>query len=157
MDLKDIGKLIIFIAICQMAGIVGSVFTFGAIPGWYATLVKPEISPPNWVFGPVWTSLYTLMGIAAYLAYQKSGELAHPAIIAFGGQLVLNTLWSIVFFGLQSPGLAFAVILTLLLAIVLTINLFWGLSKRAAALMVPYLLWVAFASLLNYRIWVLNP
>ena len=138
MELKDIGKLILFIVICQMAGIIGSFFTFDAIPGWYATLMKPDFSPPNWVFGPVWTTLYAMMGIAAYLIYRKREELAQPALMVFGGQLALNSLWSIIFFGLQSPGLALICIIALLL-------------------MVPYLMWVSFATILNHQIWVLNP
>jgi tryptophan-rich sensory protein len=159
MEIKEIGKALAFILICNMAGIIGSVFTFDAIPGWYATLAKPDFSPPNWVFGPVWTTLYTLMGIAAYLIYRKGygKKEIKMALTVFGGQLVLNALWSILFFGLQSPMMAFICIIILLAMILWCIRLFWSISKAAALLMVPYALWVSFATVLNYSIWMLNP
>ena len=159
MEFKEIGKVLGFVILCQVAGLIGSFFTFDAIPGWYATLVKPDFSPPDWVFGPVWTALYTMMGIAAYLVFSKreKDRNAMPALAVFGGQLILNALWSIIFFGYQSPGLAFICIIALLIMIALTIYRFWGISKTSAYLMVPYLLWVTFATLLNYSIWVLNP
>lgn len=158
MELKEIGKALAFIIVCQMAGVIGSVFTFDAIPGWYATLVKPDFSPPNWVFGPVWTTLYAMMGMAAYLVYRHIGSTgAKQTLLVFGGQLALNALWSIIFFGMRSPDLAFACIIALLAAIAATICLFWKISRNAALLMVPYLLWVLFATALNYQIWMLNP
>ena len=155
---KEIAKLLGFIFLCQLAGIIGSVFTFQAIPGWYAQLVKPEFSPPNWVFGPVWITLYTLMGISAYMIYKKGFEKKNVklALSFFGGQLILNALWSILFFGLQSPLSALVCIIALLLMILATMVLFWRISKNAALLMIPYVLWVSFASILNYFIWALN-
>lgn len=145
--------LVGWIALCELAGVIGSVFTVSAISGWYATLAKPDLRPPNWVFGPVWTTLYALMGIAAYLVWSKRHG---QALRIFGVQLVLNATWSIVFFGLQSPGWALVNIVALWLAIVWTIKVFYRISKPAAYLLVPYLLWVSFASYLNYSIWILN-
>ena len=159
MKLEEIGKVIVFIIICQMAGIIGSFFTFDSVGGWYAELAKPELSPPNWVFGPVWITLYSLMGIAAYLVYKKgfNKKRIKTAVYVFGGQLVFNALWSIIFFGLQSVFVALLCIIVLLALIVWTTILFWKISKPAAILMIPYIIWVSFATFLNYSIWMLNP
>ena len=159
-------KLIIAIALSEMAGIVGSVFTVSSIPTWYAGLARPEFSPPNWIFGPVWTTLFALMGIAAFLIWQR-GLARRDVKIALGIfaiQLVLNTLWSIIFFGstsltingLNNIGIAFIEIIFLWLAILATIITFAKISKPAAWLLVPYILWVSFAAYLNYFIWILN-
>ncbi len=145
--------LVGWIALCELAGIIGSVFTVSAIPTWYAALAKPVLRPPNWLFGPIWTTLYALIGVAAYLVWNKRHG---QALRIFGVQLVLNATWSIVFFGLQSPGWALLNIIALWLAIVWTIKVFYRISKPAAYLLVPYLLWVSFGSYLNYAIWVLN-
>jgi tryptophan-rich sensory protein len=151
-------KLFIAIIVCELAGIVGSVFTASAIPTWYATLAKPALNPPGWLFGPVWTTLYALMGIALFLVW-KNG-LAHKGVrwslSIFGLQLFLNATWSIVFFGLQSPAWAFANIIALWVAIVWTMILFYRLSRPAMWLLVPYIAWVSFAGYLNYSIWILN-
>ncbi len=159
-------KLIIAIVVSELAGIVGSVFTTPSIAGWYATLVKPAINPPAWVFGPVWTTLFALMGISAWLVWRNAeiASLQAPrndrkikiALGIFFGQLVLNTLWSIIFFGLHSPGGAFIEIVFLWLAILATIIVFYKISRLAAWLLVPYILWVSFAGYLNYAIWALN-
>jgi tryptophan-rich sensory protein len=134
------------------------VFTFSSIPTWYAALVKPPLNPPSWVFGPVWTILYALMGIAAFLIWQKleKNKKAKESLMLFGLQLTLNTLWSIVFFGLQMPGLAFIIIVMMWLAIAGTIFSFAKISRTAAYLLVPYLIWVSFASYLNFGLWFLN-
>lgn len=156
--MKNVIKAIIAIIICELAGALGSVFTTPSIPGWYASLAKPTLSPPNWVFAPVWTTLFALMGIAAFLVWRKG--LDHKDVkIALGvfiGQLVLNTLWSIVFFGLHSPGGAFIEIIFLWLAILATIIAFTKISKPATWLMLPYILWVTFAAYLNWSIYFLN-
>jgi benzodiazapine receptor len=146
------------IAIAESAGIIGSIFTASAIPQWYATLAKPALNPPSWIFGPVWTTLYALMGIAAFLVWQKGISRADvkKALSVFGFQLVLNASWSIVFFGLQSPAWALVNIIAMWLAIVWTMILFYKISKPAMWLLVPYILWVSFASYLNYSIWMLN-
>ena len=151
-------KLIIAIVVSEMAGIVGSVFTTSSIPTWYANLARPELSPPNWIFGPVWTMLFALMGIAAFLVWQK-GQNRRDIKIALGVfivQLILNTLWSIIFFGMQNPGAAFIEIIILWLAILVAVVAFAKVSKVAAWLLVPYVLWVTFAGYLNYFIWILN-
>jgi translocator protein len=158
MNVKKILKILAFVLICQLAGIIGSLFTFSAIPEWYAFLEKPEFAPPNWLFGPVWITLYAMMGISAYLIAEKGWktEEVRIALAVFGLQLGLNTLWSIVFFGMHSPLGGLMVIFALLASILATIALFWKLSRVAATMLVPYVLWVSFASLLNYFIWALN-
>ncbi|MBN2093892.1 MAG: tryptophan-rich sensory protein [Candidatus Zambryskibacteria bacterium] len=164
-------KLIISIAVAQAAGIIGSFFTTPAIPNWYANLARPEFTPPSWVFAPVWTALFLFMGIALFLVWKKypdsitekigsffnhSKRKIKIAIIIFAVQLILNILWSIIFFGLQSPGWAFIEIIFLWLTIIITIFTFAKISKTAAWLLVPYLLWVSFAAFLNYSIYALN-
>lgn len=151
-------KLVLAIFVCQLAGILGSVFTFSAITDWYAYLNKPFFSPPNWIFGPVWTILYTFMGISIFIIWDKGlrepGRLAAAKL--FGGQLVLNFFWTIIFFGFKSPLLAFIEILFLWYLIFLTIKAFYKLSRPAAYLLIPYLAWVSFASILNLTIIILN-
>lgn len=156
-----IGTLIVFIALAELAGVIGSVFTTPSIPTWYASLIKPSFQPPAWVFGPVWTTLFALMVIAAYLVYMKGGEKLWTkqkkvALALFSGQLILNILWSVIFFGWNNPGLAFVEIIALWLAILATIIAFAKVSKPAAWLLVPYILWVSFASVLNFAIFWLN-
>ena len=158
MKINNTFKLIIAIVVSELAGIIGSVFTTPSIAGWYATLVRPALNPPAWVLGPVWTTLFALMGIAAFLVWKK-GLGRKDVKIALGifiGQLVLNTLWSIIFFGLHNPGAAFVEIIFLWFAILATIAVFARISKPAAWLLPPYLAWVSFAMYLNYTIWVLN-
>ncbi len=153
-----VGRLVSAIAICQLAGIVGSVFTFSAIPAWYASLAKPAFSPPNWIFGPVWLLLYTLMGISLYLVWNKGFKKREnrTALYLFGTQLALNSLWSILFFGLKNPFYALLEIIVLWIMIALTIRAFSRISGRAAQLLVPYILWVSFAAVLNFFVWRLN-
>lgn len=143
--------LIGFIAVAELAGGIGSFFTASSIPTWYAALAKPALNPPSWVFGPVWTTLYALMGIAAYLVWKRRGSLKR-----FWLQLALNTAWSPVFFGYKSPGLALIVIVAMWLAILATILGFKKVSKPTAWLLAPYLAWVTFATYLNWGIWHLN-
>lgn len=154
----DILNLIVSIAICELAGIVGSVFTFRKIPTWYASLKKPSFRPPDRLFGPVWIVLYLLMGISAYLIWQRGTENPEVelAIIAFGLQLGLNVLWSVVFFGMESPVGGLIVIFILWSAILVTIERFLPLSLAAGLLLVPYIAWVSFAAILNIFIYVLN-
>jgi tryptophan-rich sensory protein len=156
--MKDIFRSILAIAICQLAGLIGVVFTASAIPTWYSTLAKPALNPPNWIFGPVWTMLYSLMGIAAFLVWKKGWERTdvRKALSVFGVQLILNSAWSIVFFTLQSPAWALVNIMAMWLAIVWTMILFSKLSRTAMWLLVPYILWVSFATYLNYSILMLN-
>lgn len=151
-------KLIISLLLCLGAGFLGSLFTTPAIDTWYATLLKPFFNPPNWIFAPVWTTLFILMGIALYLIWQKGlkNKKAKVAVGFFIVHLGFNSLWSIIFFGLHNPGLAFIDIVLLWLMIVFLIYYFYGLNKLAAWLLMPYLLWVSFATILNYSIWLLN-
>ncbi len=137
---------------------MGSVATDTSVNDWYRTLAKPSFNPPAWVFGPVWTTLFALMGIAAFLVWKKGLERKSVkiALSIFVGQLVLNTLWSIIFFGLHSPGGALVEIVFLWLAILATIIAFARVSKPAAWLLLPYILWVSFAIYLNYALWTLN-
>lgn len=158
MKINSALKLIVAIVVCELAGVVGSIFTTPSIPGWYAGLVKPALNPPSWVFGPVWTTLFVLMGIAAFLVWRKGlvRRDVKNALGIFIIQLILNTLWSVIFFGLHSPGGALIEIIFLWLAILATIISFAKISKPAAWLLVPYILWVSFAAYLNYSIWALN-
>ena len=149
--------LIVSIGIAQGAGLIGSFFTVGAVDTWFTTLAKPAWNPPSWVFGPVWITLYTLMGVAAFLIWQRREvQGAKLALVVYGVHLILNALWSVLFFGLRNPGLAFAEILILLVFIVVTTILFWRINTWAGALLLPYLTWVSFATFLNYTIWQLN-
>jgi len=158
MKSRDIIKLVVSIVACQGAGIIGSIFTTPAIPTWYATIEKPFFTPPSWLFAPAWITLYLLMAIAAFLIWRKGlGQKGvRAALLVFLVQLVLNASWSVVFFGFQSPLWGVVVILALWVAILLTIIRFFKLSTAAGALMLPYILWVSFASALNIAIWVLN-
>lgn len=156
--MKNTFKLIIAIALSELAGIIGSIFTISAIPNWYATLARPALNPPSWIFGPVWTTLYVLMGIATFLVWKKGWgqKNVQKALSVFGFQLVLNALWSIIFFGLHSPSWAFVDIVAMWFTIVWTMILFYKISKPAMWLLVPYILWVSFAGYLNFMIWILN-
>ena len=157
MKIKNVSVLIWAIIICQLAGIIGAFFTTPAIPGWYAGLNKPVFNPPAWIFGPVWTMLYLMMGIALYLVWiSKKGKKRSCTLKAFGIQLVLNGLWSVIFFGWQLPWLAFGEIIILWLMIGMTIKKQLLVNKTAAYLMLPYLAWVSFASVLNLAIAWLN-
>ena len=151
-------KLIVSILVCQLAGIIGGIFTQSSVQSWYTTLRKPVFNPPGWLFGPVWILLYLLMGVALYLIW-NTGEQSRSRDIAlalFFIQLGLNILWSFLFFYLQNPLLGFIEILVLLVFIVLTAWRFFGLNQLAGILFIPYILWVSFASVLNFFIWRLN-
>ncbi len=174
-------KLLVSIIICELAGVIGSFYTASEIQGWYAGLKKPFFNPPNWIFGPVWSILFLLMGIALYLVWEKnfviknfvgsafdeswnkvSGKFWSGSwqklniILIFSAQLVLNILWSLIFFGSHNPAAAFFELLMLWVAIVYTIVNFYRVSKVASYLLIPYILWVTFAGILNLSIWILN-
>jgi tryptophan-rich sensory protein len=155
----SIPKLVGSVLLCEAAGGIGSIFTRDSLKEWYPSLEKPSFTPPGWVFGPVWTSLYALMGASFYVAERQQEEGSNEAKasrVLFGIQLVLNALWSYVFFGRRSPSWALVEIVFLWAAIVATTVTFWRISRTAALLMLPYLLWTSFATLLNYKIWSLN-
>lgn len=156
--MKEVYKLVVSVVICFAAGLIGSLFTFSSIANWYALLNRPAFAPPNWLFGPVWTMLYFLMGVSLFLVWGRSSSEAKVkrSLILFFVHLAFNTAWSIVFFGLQQIFLAFLVILVLWFLIILVILNFYKINKVAAYLLVPYLYWVTFASVLNYSFWLLN-
>jgi tryptophan-rich sensory protein len=155
-------RLAISIAIPLAAGAIGAIFTADSVETWYQTIEKPWFTPPNWLFGPAWTTLYILMGVSLYVVWRKTTtdrskrSTRSAAFAAFGTQLGLNALWSFLFFGLRSPQLAFAEIVILLASIIVTIIIFQKISKLASILLLPYAAWVAFASTLNLEIWLLN-
>jgi len=156
--MKNLPKLIVSVVGCELAGVLGSVFTVSSIPTWYATLNKPPFAPPNWIFGPVWTLLYFLMGVAFYLIWKQGWKKkkVKTAGMYFLAQLALNFIWSPIFFGLRAPLLGLIVIVAMWALIAMTMKKFYPLSKWAAYLLVPYLLWVSFASILNAAIVLIN-
>ncbi|WP_231183059.1 TspO/MBR family protein [Haladaptatus sp. DYF46] len=153
-SLRDVLALLVSIVVCELAGIIPSFLTANDVATWYTTLQKPGFTPPSWVFGPVWTTLYLLMGIALYLVWRRRDN--RFALAVFAVQLLLNAGWTLVFFGMRWPAGGLAVILALLVAIVATMVAFARIDRRAALLLVPYLCWVGFATLLNYELWRLN-
>ena len=156
--LRTAGEIAAAIILCQAAGMIGALFTIKAIPTWYAALEKPSFNPPNWIFGPVWLTLYTMMGVSLYLVWrerEKPGG-SRAALWIFGLQLFLNAIWTPVFFGARLLFPAFIVISLLWFFIILTILSFRKHNRIAAILLIPYLLWVSFASILNLSIWLLN-
>jgi len=156
--LRGLARLILCIAICQGAGVIGSIFTVSSVATWYTTLEKPWFTPPGSIISAVWIILFALMGLSLFLIWQKGISSANTKIAlgVFAFQLLVNILWSYVFFSLQSPLAAFVVILFLWLLIMQCIIRFWYIRKEAALLLVPYILWVSFAAFLNYNLWRLN-
>lgn len=154
---REIVGLAVWLLVCFAAAAIGGAASIQAGP-FYALLVRPTWAPPSSLFGPVWTALYTLMGIAVWLVWRTADSRAvRFPIVLFLVQLVLNALWSWLFFRWHQGALAFADILLLAVAIVATLVAFWRISRLAGALLIPYLLWVIFASALNYAVWQLNP
>jgi benzodiazapine receptor len=151
-------RLVGCVVLCELVGSIGSLFTMPAIPTWYASLKKPILTPPSWVFAPVWFALYVLMGFSLYIVWAKG--LRKPtvrlAIATFGAQLILNLLWSVAFFGARSVMFGLVAILCLLAALVATVLIFGRISRTAQILLLPYLVWVAFATILNFEIALLN-
>lgn len=145
------------ILLCITAGAIGGMATTSSVDGWYSEVIKPPWNPPNWIFGPVWSILYLMMGVSAWLIWKDSEfKKANLELGWFAFHLVLNVLWSVIFFGLKSPGWAAIEIVFLWISIAVSILLFFRRSKLAAILLVPYLAWVTFAMFLNYAIWSLN-
>jgi len=153
-----ITSFIICIALCQIVGGLGAIVTTPEINGWYASLNKPAFNPPNWIFGPVWTTLFTVMGISLWLTLRtdKSNPARKTAVTAFAVQLLLNSVWSFLFFKLHSPLAALIEIILLWLAILFWILKTYPVSKVGSLINIPYLAWVSFAGLLNFWIWKLN-
>ena len=154
--IRDIVKFVIILIICMSAGLIGSFLTAPAIPVWYAALEKPFFTPPDWLFGPVWTSLFVLMSISATLVLRSGHADTRNALGIFSVQLILNALWSWAFFGLRSPFAGLIEIVFLWIAILVTIKVFFRISRTAGYLLIPYILWVTLALLLNFFIWRLN-
>jgi len=151
------GVFLIAILIPQIVGGLGAFFTMQSVNDWYLTLIKPSWNPPSWVFGPVWTLLYTMMGIASFLIWKRRTTIKiSKAIWLYGIHLIFNLLWSVLFFGFGLIGFAFVEILVLWFLIFITAKSFYKIDKNAAFLLIPYLLWVTFASILNFSIWILN-
>jgi tryptophan-rich sensory protein len=157
---NSIPKLVGSVLLCEAVGAIGSIYTYDSVRDWYPKLEKPSYTPPSWVFAPVWTLLYAMMGLSLYLASQRhteeDGGLWRASRVLFGTQLALNALWSYVFFGRRAPGWALLEILFLWVAISATMLAFLKISRTAALLLLPYLLWSSFALVLNHSIWRLN-
>ncbi|MEZ4969489.1 MAG: TspO/MBR family protein [Flavobacteriaceae bacterium] len=155
---KQLTYIAISVAVCLTIGFLSSFATQSSVNDWYLELNKPGFNPPNWIFAPVWTVLYIMMGVAAGIVWAKGFYhiWVKTALYHFGIQLLFNALWSIVFFGFKNPFAALLIILTLLVLLIFTIKWFKVVSRTAAYLLIPYLLWVCFATALNYKIWELN-
>jgi benzodiazapine receptor len=158
MGWPDIIKLIVSIVVCEGAGGLGAIFTTPAIPTWYKGLKKPGFTPPNSVFGPIWITLYLLMGIAVFLVWRSGLNQAGTtaAFTVFWVQLALNILWSVIFFGRRSLIGGVVLIIILWAAIMATIILYFGISAAAGGLLIPYIIWVSIAANLNIQVWRLN-
>lgn len=156
--MRNAVQLILAVTVPLAVGGLSGFATAGGVTSWYPTLAKPSFNPPAWVFGPTWTVLYILMGVALFLVWRQGLDTqgVRLALIVFGVQLMLNGLWSIIFFRMQSPGWAFAEIILLWIAIIATLWAFWRVLPAAGWLLVPYLAWVSFAGVLNGSIWFLN-
>jgi len=148
---------IVFIILCFTAAALGSIFTNSSLKSWYPSIKKPSWNPPNKIFAPVWTGLYMMMAVAGWMVWVRLPQKGFSAPMAlFFVQLVLNTVWSVLFFGLRSPGWAFVELVLLWIGITLTMVSFWAVYWVAGVLFFPYLLWVSFAAILNFKIWQLN-
>lgn len=154
MNRREIAALCGFLLLCLGVGALGGIATAQSVGSWYPGLIKPSFNPPSWVFGPVWTLLYLMMAVAAWRVWRKAGWGVELNVWA--AQLALNCLWSFLFFGLRSPGLALLDVIPLLALILLTIRFFQPVDRPAALLLTPYAAWVSFATLLNAAIWQLN-
>ena len=156
-SLRDVVALLAFLAVCFAVSGLGGLITAQSVGTWYQDLAKPSFNPPDWIFAPVWTTLYLLMAIAAWRVWRRAGwRDGGTALTAFAVQLALNLVWSATFFGLRMPGAALIVVLVLLASIAVTTRLFWRHDRPAGLLLTPLLAWVGFATLLNTAIWRLN-
>jgi translocator protein len=149
-------KLFISLLLPQLAGVIGALFTVRSIPTWYVYLNKPSFSPPNWLFGPVWLILYLMMGVAVYLNWIKKNKQAKFNVRLFFVHLFFNLIWTPIFFGAKNLSLVLIIIFVIWILITAMIYNFWKVNKASSLLLIPYLLWVSFATLLNYFIWKLN-
>ncbi|MDD1757747.1 MAG: tryptophan-rich sensory protein [Methanotrichaceae archaeon] len=159
MEKNELLRLILSIVICQMAGIIGSIFMASSVASWYPTLVKPSFTPPGSYIGLIWIVLFTLMGISLFLIWRETpgNSAVRIALYFFAAQLIVNVLWNVAFFSLQSPISGVIVIFVLWILILITIIKFWPINRTAALLLIPYIVWVSIAAYLTYSIWRLNP
>jgi len=159
MEKNELFHLILSIVICQMAGIIGSIFTASSVASWYPTLVKPSFTPPGSYIGLIWIILFTLMGISLFLIWREipGNPAARIALYFFAAQLIVNVLWNVAFFGMQSPISGLVVIVVLWILILINMIKFWPINRTAALLLIPYIVWVSIAAYLNYSILRLNP
>jgi len=154
---QQILGLIFLLAICLGVGVLGAIATTPEIDGWYRTLQKPSWNPPDWIFGPVWSTLYVLMAVAAWLVWRRGGfKAAKLPLVLFGLQLVLNTAWSWIFFHFHQPGWAFVELIGLWVTVAAVTVAFFRVNKTAGFLLIPYLAWITFAGVLNLTIWRMN-
>lgn len=154
---REIAGLVVFLTLCLLISAIGGAITATSVGGWYQTLEKPVFNPPDWVFAPVWTALYVMMAIAGWRVWRRAGfERGGRALTLFALQLGLNVIWSFLFFGLQRIDLALVAVVTLLIAIIVNTAMFWRIDRWAGVLFVPYVLWVAYATVLNISLWLLN-
>ncbi len=151
-------RLILALALPQVAGVIGGFFSAANVPTWYQSLLKPSFTPPGWIFGPVWGVLYLMMGVAFFfvLISEQGKDKVRFASGLFCVHLLFNALWSFLFFGLHNPLFAFINIIILWIMITILVFVFWRIKKLAGALLIPYWFWVCFASVLNYWIWRMN-
>jgi tryptophan-rich sensory protein len=158
MKINTVVKILIGVVVCLGIGFLGSIATQTSVNTWFTTLEKPFFNPPSWLFAPVWTLLYVLMGVAAGLVWNKGFHhlWVKTALYHFGFQLVLNASWSVAFFGYQSPLVALFIIVALIVLVLITFKWFKIVSNTAAYLLIPYILWIIFAAALNFEIWRLN-
>jgi translocator protein len=158
-SVREIPKLIISIVIVFLAAAVGTVYTLKEITTWYVSLTKPSFTPPNWAFGPIWSTLYVLMGIALFLVWREGLDRkdVRIAILVFAVQLVLNVAWSLVFFATHNIFGGLVLIILLWISILVNIIVFYRVSKPAGLILIPYIIWVSIASYLNYSVYILNP
>ncbi len=154
---SQIIALVLLLGVCFVAAAIGSVATTSSLDPWYESLEKPVWTPSGSVIGAVWSVLYALMGIAAWLVWREVGWTLSLPLLLFGSQLAVNVLWSVVFFGLQNPVVGFVVIVVLWAMILATLVTFWRVTPLAGALFIPYIVWVSIASTLNFEIWQMNP
>ena len=158
MKIKTVVKILLAVLVCLGIGFIGSIATQTTVDTWFATLEKPSFNPPSWVFAPVWSLLYVLMGVAAGIVWSKGFHhlWVKTALYHFGFQLILNAGWSIAFFGYQSPLAGLIIIIALIILVLFTFKWFKIVSPAAAYLLIPYILWITFAAALNFEIWRLN-
>lgn len=155
--MNSIQSLIVFIMMCFSAAFLGSISTRASLKTWYPAIIKPSWNPPDYLFAPVWTALYLMMAVAGWMVWEHSTTKGFSIpIVLFFVQLVLNTAWSFIFFGLRRPGWAFIEVIILWIFILLTTVSFWGVTWIAGMLFLPYLIWVTFATVLNFTVWQLN-